>query len=565
VDRNATFADLLGTLYYKLSKSTPDLTSLSPANQAVALFSMLDSLEVPRLIVMDQFENLLDWSTGFALPTKAGVGEWLDALNSQPFTGGSRVVLTSRPRPKGTRAYPPISVQEYPVDGLTLTEGMDLLQKRGVQASETVLRRAVTSCNGHALSLTLLIALVQDYGMSLASLLSEPGLWEGDIATNLLDEIFHQLSEIQRVLLYAFSIYREPVPLAAAQVIISTAFASQILPALRGLLAQHLIQSAGEDRYKLHAIVASYAQQHFIEGDRQANQQEVQHAHAKAAEYYLQQAQTSCPPREQRRHISEVQPIIEAVWQYTQAALWQEAYTLFDNEGLFERLNLWGGNALLLEICQLLLPREGWQPPPEQEANLFYYLGLAQDVLGRKSEALDYYQQALTIYREVGDRRNEGNTLNNVGLAYDSLDKKQEALDYYQQALAIRREVGDRRGEGRTLNNLGVAYNSLNKKQALDYYQQALAIYREVGDRRGEGITLWNIGAFFFQQQYEVALAAFLLAQNVLKEVQSPKYSDVQGWIDSLRHSIGEQQFAELMARVEPQAQQIVEQALEKK
>jgi len=172
-----------------------------------------------------------------------------------------------------------------------------------------------------------------------------------------------------------------------------------------------------------------------------------------------------------------------------------------------------------------LLPREGWQPPPEQEANLFYYLGLAQDVLGRKSEA----------------------------------------LDYYQQALAIRREVGDRRGEGRTLNNLGVAYNSLNKKQALDYYQQALAIYREVGDRRGEGITLWNIGAFFFQQQYEVALAAFLLAQNVLKEVQSPKYSDVQGWIDSLRHSIGEQQFAELMARVEPQAQQIVEQALEKK
>ncbi len=526
VDRNATFADLVGTLYYKLSKSVPDLTSLSPANQAVALFSMLDSLEVPRLIVMDQFENLLDWSTGFALPTKAGVGEWLDALNSQPFTGGSRVVLTSRPRPKGTRAYPPISVQEYPVDGLTLTEGMDLLQKRGVQASETVLRRAVTSCNGHALSLTLLIALVQDYGMSLASLLSEPGLWEGDIATNLLDEIFHQLSEIQRVLLYAFSIYREPVPLAAAQVIISPAFASQILPALRGLLAQHLIQSAGEDRYKLHAIVASYAQQHFIEGDRQANQQEVQHAHAKAAEYYLQQAQTSCPPREQRRHISEVQPIIEAVWQYTQAALWQEAYTLFDNEGLFERLNLWGGNALLLEMCQLLLPREGWQPPPEQEANLFNYLGLAQDVLGKKSEALDYYQQALVIRREVGDRGGEGNILNNLGLVYNSLGKKSEALDYYQQALVIRREVGD---------------------------------------RGGEGITLWNIGAFFFQQQYDVALAAFLLAQNVLKEVQSPKYSDVQGWIDSLRHSIGEQQFVELLARVEPQAQQIVEQALEKK
>ena len=686
VDGSATFADLVETLYHKLSKSSPDLTSLSPANQAVALFSLLDSLEVPRLIVMDQFENLLDWSTGFALPTKAGVGEWLDALNSQPFTGGSRVVLTSRPRPKGTRAYPPISVQEYPVDGLTLTEGMDLLQKRGVQASETVLRRAVASCNGHALSLTLLIALVQDYGMSLASLLSEAGLWEGDIATNLLDAIFQQLSEVQRELLRAFSIYRESVPLAAAQVITSPAFASQILPALRGLLIQHLIQSAGEDHYKLHAIVASYARHHFIEGDRQANQQEVQQAHAKAAEYYLQEAQTSCPPREQRRHISEVQPIIEAVWQYTQAALWQEAYTLFEDEGLFERLSLWGGNALLLEMCQLLLPREGWQPAPEQEATLFYYLGQAQDVLGKKSEALDHYQQALTIYREVGDRISEGSTLNNLGLVYDSLGKKSEALDYYQQALVIGREVGDSRGEGVTLNNLGSVYNSLGKQseaqdyyqqalvigrevgdsrgegvtlnnlglvydslgkksealdyyqqaleiyrevgdrrgegvtlnnlgsvyddlgqkqealdyyqqaleiyremgdrrnegvtlsnlgsvynslgkkpEALDYYQQALVIGREVGDRRGEGITLWNIGAFFFQQQYDVALAALLLAQEVLKEVQDPQHSDVEEWIDSLRQHVGEQQFAELLAHVEPQAQQIVEQALRKK
>jgi hypothetical protein len=92
-----------------------------------------------------------------------------------------------------------------------------------------------------------------------------------------------------------------------------------------------------------------------------------------------------------------------------------------------------------------------------------------------------------------------------------------------------------------------------------------LAIYREVGDRGGEGITLWNIGAFFFQQQYDVALAALLLAQEVLKEVQSPKHSDVQEWIDSLRQHVGEQQFVELLAHVEPQAQLIVEQALMKK
>ena len=48
------------------------------------------------------------------------------------------------------------------------------------------------------------------------------------------------------------------------------------------LLAQHLLQASGEGHYQLHAIVASYAQSHFVERDEQANQQAVQTAHATA-------------------------------------------------------------------------------------------------------------------------------------------------------------------------------------------------------------------------------------------------------------------------------------------
>jgi len=69
-----------------------------------------------------------------------------------------------------------------------------------------------------------------------------------------------------------------------------------------------------------------------------------------------------------------------------------------------------------------------------------------------------------------------------------------EALNYYQQALIVDRETGDRAGEGQTLYNIGKAHAALGHfGQALESYRQALAVYREVGDRAEEGKTLYNI------------------------------------------------------------------------
>jgi tetratricopeptide (TPR) repeat protein len=526
VDRNTTFADIVGTLFEAFGKPVPELGSLSPSNQAAALFALFDTAEASRLVVLDQFENVLNWTTGYALQQKTGIGEWLDALNGQSWSGKSRLLLTSRPSPKGTRAYPPTYLQDYPVEGLSPSEGLQLLRKRGVKAPEVQLLRAVTICNGHALSLTLLIALVQEYDMDLGALLNDPTLWEGDIATNLLDAIFQQLSEVQRAVLQAASIYRIPVPVAALQALVSTSSAAEVQQAVRALLTQHLLQGKGAAHYQPHSIVASYARQHVVEGEVQANRQAVQAYHAQAAQYYLQHAQTSCPLREKRRRVSDVQPFIEAVWHLTQAGQWQEAYKVVEREELFGSLSLWGGNVVLLELCQLLLPNTEWQPEPAQAATISLWLGRVYNSLGKNPEALDYYQQALVIYREVGDRGGEGVTLNNLGLLSDSLGKKQEALDYYQQALSIRREVGD---------------------------------------RGGEGVTLFNIGACLVQEQQDVALATFLLAQQRFVEVQSPSQNTVQSWIDYLRGMVGEQQFAAFIAQIEPHAQQIVDQFLQRK
>jgi CHAT domain-containing protein/Tfp pilus assembly protein PilF len=132
------------------------------------------------------------------------------------------------------------------------------------------------------------------------------------------------------------------------------------------------------------------------------------------------------------------------------------------------------------------------------EATTLNNIGLVYSNLGEKQKALEFYNQALPIVRAVGDRRVEAITLNNIGAVYDDLGEKQKALEFYNQALPIVRAVGDRRVEATTLNNIGLVYDDLGKKQkALEFYNQALPILRAVGDRGGEATTLNNIGAVY--------------------------------------------------------------------
>ena len=118
-------------------------------------------------------------------------------------------------------------------------------------------------------------------------------------------------------------------------------------------------------------------------------------------------------------------------------------------------------------------------------------------------QAIQKWQEARLLYRAVGDRRVEAITLTGIGRVYDALGEKQKALDFYNQALPIYRAVGDsealrrnRGGEAITLNNIGGVYDDLGEKQkALDYYNQALPLIRAVGDPSGEATILDNIRA----------------------------------------------------------------------
>src|SRR5262249_11478815 len=85
-------------------------------------------------------------------------------------------------------------------------------------------------------------------------------------------------------------------------------------------------------------------------------------------------------------------------------------------------------------------------------------------------------------------------TLNNIGSSYSKLGEKQKALDYYGQALTLHRSVGNRYHVATTLSNIGALYRDLGEhRKALDHLTEALLLRQTIGDRNGEAATLFHM------------------------------------------------------------------------
>jgi CHAT domain-containing protein/Tfp pilus assembly protein PilF len=209
----------------------------------------------------------------------------------------------------------------------------------------------------------------------------------------------------------------------------------------------------------------------------------------------------------------------------------QEGVQLFGQSKYKEALELF---EKALVICREIGEKEG-------EGIIFDNIGFVYNNLGQYQKALDYYQQALVIRKQIGDKSGEGITLNNIGKVYDSLGEYQKALNYYQQSLVIRKQIGDKSGEGGNLNNIGLVYNNLGQYQkALDYYQQALVINQQIDNKFGEATNLDNIGKVYRSLgQYQKALdyhqQALVISQQIgYKSGEGTTLNNIGGVYDSL-------------------------------
>ena len=66
-------------------------------------------------------------------------------------------------------------------------------------------------------------------------------------------------------------------------------------------------------------------------------------------------------------------------------------------------------------------------------ASALVILGHASLTLGDPHEAIDYFERALTVSRDIPDDRGEGVALDNLGLAYVAIGEYSKAIDFHQR------------------------------------------------------------------------------------------------------------------------------------
>ncbi|WP_291725883.1 tetratricopeptide repeat protein [Bernardetia sp.] len=149
-------------------------------------------------------------------------------------------------------------------------------------------------------------------------------------------------------------------------------------------------------------------------------------------------------------------------------------------------------------------------------ATIFHYIG--------------DYQKAYTIYMEVlqnvekqGKKETLASINKMVGDVHRNLENEEEAIRYYNSALEIYKELGIKRGEASTSNSLGILYSDQNQPQkALKFYRKTLQLCKEIDFETGIALTLNNIGyELFILSNYDSAYHYYEEALHLKEKLQN--------------------------------------------
>ncbi|WP_242051283.1 tetratricopeptide repeat protein [Nostoc spongiaeforme] len=508
VSNGAGFSDLAREVLTQFGFPVPE----QEAQLVEALIRCLRSGEF--LLIIDNLESLLQpdrqWGSLF-------YGEFFQTWIESG--GNSKVLVTTRERPE-LKGF-----EWLPLKGLQVEEGVELLTALGIKGN---LAEFVELVDGHPLLLRLVADLLKaeysqdpdlsrlaDLGLgNLRQLLTDPQVVGVHRRENVgmvlvLDASFARLSELQKALLQNISVYRGAVDSTAAVAVLPGNAEPEIEGELRNLVKRSLLieQLNGKRRFGFQPVVWEYVR--YKAGEQTE-------AHQRAINYYLLNVKQKLWQTK-----DDIKEYLEVFHHWYQLGNYDSAFDVL--RFCDEFLTLRGYYIDQVELYEQLVSK--WQEIGDRE-NWKYTasltsLGIAYCSLGEYQRAIEFFQQSLEIFREIGDRNGVGNSLGNLGNAYNFLGENQRAIEFHQQSLEIFREIGDRFGVGRSLNNLGSAYYSLGEYQrAIEFHQQSLEIFREIGDRNGVGNSLNNLGsAYYSLGEYQRAIEFHQQSLAIFREI----------------------------------------------
>jgi class 3 adenylate cyclase/tetratricopeptide (TPR) repeat protein len=135
---------------------------------------------------------------------------------------------------------------------------------------------------------------------------------------------------------------------------------------------------------------------------------------------------------------------------------------------------------------------------PWQVANSIRNLGIVAFAQGLYDEAYTLQTRALSLCREIGDRRGESMVLNSLSVIAREKQQISEAKAYQDEAIKLSVETGDLRLQASARAH-NIVYKPLMYTGKLDAENELLILNRQIKNRRGESATLLNLGAIAFE------------------------------------------------------------------
>lgn len=323
------------------------------------------------------------------------------------------------------------------------------------------------------------------------------------------------LPEKEQALLRRLSVFAGSFTLSAAEVICTGADLAEVetLDLLSDLVDESLVlvserEPLEEARYRLLEMIRQFSQEKLEEAGEAGSVQD------RYLDFFLRLAEEAEPKlisAEQvawlRRLDAEYDNLREAIrWLTTNQGLEPDVQSEYARSALRLAGALW----LYWEIRGYFAEGRGWLERALAISSVEPALARAKALSGAGTfawrqgdipQAINYHQESLDLYRELGDLSGTAFALNNLAVQVHDQGEHERATSLLEGALDLYREIGEAWGLALVLNNMASIMLDLgDHKRAATLLEEGLVFARQSGDQRFIAGVLIHLGELTHDQ-----------------------------------------------------------------
>ena len=333
-----------------------------------------------------------------------------------------------------------------------------------------------------------------------------------------IDWSYNLLTDMEQLLFRRLSVFLGGWTLEAAETVCAGGGIQQndVLELLSELVDKSLVlaeEREGEQRFRFMVTLLQYARNRLTQA---GESEDLLHRHASFFLTLAEQGEQNLVGSDQKLWLQRLGTEHENMRVILSWTLEKDPETALRLAGALGRFwylrgymgegRKWLARALEQKGPSVNLPRR---------AKVLIAAGRLATVQTEYATAQGFFEEALTIYRNLGDNHGIAAVLTLLGNMARPQGNSVAARPLYAESLAICRQLGDKQGIAASLNGLGnVAVQEGDFAAARPLYEESLAISREFGDKHRIAAALNNLGAVA-ERQGDYAVGAALQKESL--------------------------------------------------